>query len=145
MEPIPILPVELTNDVISHKSLVIKLMAEQSKVYLRDLNKFSDDVMQHEQEMETDVLPNIALPHSKSDAVKTPFIVVAKYNQGIVWNNGNKVKLMVLIGAPQNANKEHLIIIAKLASNLADDNFIGVLLNSDIQQIVAEKIRGLYE
>ena len=145
MEPIPVVPVELTNDVISHKSLVIKLMAEQSEVYLRDVNKFSDDVMQHEQEMETDVLPNIALPHSKSDAVKTPFIVVAKYNQGIVWNNGNKVKLMVLIGAPQNANKEHLIIIAKLASNLADDNFIGVLLNSDIQQIVAEKIRGLYE
>ena len=144
MEPIPILPVELTSDVITHKSSVIKLMAEQSKVYLTDVNKFSVDVMQHEQEMETDVLPNIALPHSKSDAVKTPFIVVAKYNQGIVWNNANKVKLVVLIGAPKNANKEHLTIIAKLAANLADDDFIEVLLNSDIQT-VAEKIRGLYE
>ena len=121
MEPIPVLPVELTSDVITHKSSVIKLMAEKSEVYLTDVNKFSADVMQHEQEMETDVLPNIALPHSKSDAVKTP-----------------------LIGAPQNANKEHLTIIAKLAANLADDDFIEVLLNSDIQT-VAEKIRGLYE
>ena len=144
MEPIPVLPVELTSDVITHKSSVIKLMAEQSKVYLTDVNKFSVDVMQHEQEMETDVLPNIALPHSKSDAVKTPFIAVGKYNQGVIWNNENKVKLIVMIGAPQNANKEHLAIIAKLASKLADDDFIELLLNSDIQT-VAEKIRGLYE
>ena len=144
MEPIPVLPVELTSDVITHKSSVIKLMAEQSEVYLTDVNKFSADVMQHEQEMETDVLPDIALPHSKSSAVKTPFIVVAKYNQGVIWNNENKVKLIVMIGAPQNANKEHLAIIAKLASKLADDDFIELLLNSDIQT-VAEKIRGLYE
>ncbi len=144
MEPIPVLPVELTSDVITHKSSVIKLMAEQSEVYLTDVNKFSADVMQHEQEMETDVLPNIALPHSKSSAVKTPFIAVGKYNQGVIWNNENKVKLIVMIGAPQNANKEHLAIIAKLASKLADDDFIELLLNSDIQT-VAEKIRGLYE
>lgn len=38
----------------------------------------------------------------------------------------------------------YLSIIAKLASNLADDDFIQDLLNSDIQ-IVANKIRGLYE
>ena len=144
MEPIPVLPVELTTDVITHKSSVIKLMAEQSEVYLTDVNKFSADVMQHEQEMETDVLPDIALPHSKSSAVKTPFIAVGKYNQGVIWNNENKVKLIVMIGAPQNANKEHLAIIAKLASKLADDDFIELLLNSDIQT-VAEKIRGLYE
>ncbi|WP_279084661.1 PTS sugar transporter subunit IIA [Gilliamella apis] len=144
MEPIPVLPVELTSDVITHKSSVIKLMAEKSEVYLTDVNKFSADVMQHEQEMETDVLPDIALPHSKSSAVKTPFIAVGKYNQGVIWNNENKVKLIVMIGAPQNANKEHLAIIAKLASKLADDDFIELLLNSDIQT-VAEKIRGLYE
>ncbi|PXY92870.1 PTS sugar transporter subunit IIA [Gilliamella apis] len=144
MEPIPVLPVELTSDVITNKSSVIKLMAEKSEVYLTDVNKFSADVMQHEQEMETDVLPDIALPHSKSSAVKTPFIAVGKYNQGVIWNNENKVKLIVMIGAPQNANKEHLAIIAKLASKLADDDFIELLLNSDIQT-VAEKIRGLYE
>ena len=144
MEPIPVLPVELTNDVLSNKLSVIKLMASQSGIYLTDINKFFEDVMQHEQEMETDVLPDIALPHSKSSAVKTPFIAVGKYNQGVIWNNENKVKLIVMIGAPQNANKEHLAIIAKLASNLADDDFIELLLNSDIQT-VAEKIRGLYE
>ena len=144
MEPIPVLPVELTNDVLSNKLSVIKLMASQSGIYLTDINKFFEDVMQHEQEMETDVLPDIALPHSKSSAVKTPFIAVGKYNQGVIWNNENKVKLIVMIGAPQNANKEHLAIIAKLASKLADDDFIELLLNSDIQT-VAEKIRGLYE
>ena len=144
MEPIPVLPVELTSDVLSNKLSVIKLMASQSGIYLTDINKFFEDVMQHEQEMETDVLPDIALPHSKSSAVKTPFIAVGKYNQGVIWNNENKVKLIVMIGAPQNANKEHLAIIAKLASKLADDDFIELLLNSDIQT-VAEKIRGLYE
>jgi hypothetical protein len=37
-----------------------------------------------------------------------------------------------------------LTIIAKLAANLADDDFIAQLLNSDIQTI-AHKVRGIYE
>lgn len=144
MQPIPVLSVDLTIDITNQKSSVINLMAKASQVYLTNVKSFFDDVMAHEQEMETDMLPDIALPHAKSTAVNTPFIVVGKYIDGIVWNNGNKVKLVILIGAPEHANKEHLSIIAKLASNLADDDFIQDLLNSDIQ-IVANKIRGLYE
>ncbi|OTQ40480.1 hypothetical protein B6D20_09900, partial [Gilliamella apicola] len=74
----------------------------------------------------------------------TPFIAVSKYSDGIIWNNNNKVKLIVMIGAQENADKEHLTIIAKLAANLADDDFIAQLLNSDIQTI-ARKVRGIYE
>ncbi|MCO6551401.1 MAG: PTS sugar transporter subunit IIA [Gilliamella sp.] len=144
MQPIPVLSVDLTIDITNQKSSVINLMAKASQVYLTNVKSFFDDVMAHEQEMETDMLPDIALPHAKSTAVNTPFIVVGKYIDGIVWNNDNKVKLVILIGAPEHANKEHLSIIAKLASNLADDDFIQDLLNSDIQ-IVANKIRGLYE
>ncbi|OCG48454.1 hypothetical protein A9G35_01710 [Gilliamella sp. Choc5-1] len=144
MQSIPVLSVDLTSDITNQKSSVINLMAKASQVYLTNVKSFFDDVMAHEQEMETDMLPDIALPHAKSTAVNTPFIVVGKYIDGIVWNNDNKVKLVILIGAPEHANKEHLSIIAKLASNLADDDFIQDLLNSDIQ-IVANKIRGLYE
>ncbi|MWN30899.1 hypothetical protein GQ597_08355 [Gilliamella sp. Pra-s65] len=144
MQSIPVLSVDLTSDVTNQKSSVINLMAKASQVYLTNVKSFFDDVMAHEQEMETDMLPDIALPHAKSTAVNSPFIVVGKYIDGIVWNNDNKVKLVILIGAPEHANKEHLSIIAKLASNLADDDFIQDLLNSDIQ-FVANKIRGLYE
>ncbi|MCX8596550.1 MULTISPECIES: PTS sugar transporter subunit IIA [unclassified Gilliamella] len=144
MALIPVIPVELTDNLAQDKSLVIKLMAENSNEYLNNVTKFFQDVMNHEEEMDTDVLTDIALPHAKSGAVKTPFIVVGKYNPGIIWNNENKVKLVVMIGAPENADKEHLTIIAKLASNLADDDFIEELLNSDIQT-VAKLIRGLYE
>ncbi|OCG77261.1 hypothetical protein A9G42_05795 [Gilliamella sp. Nev6-6] len=144
MLSIPVLSVDLTRDIVNQKSAVINLMAETSQAYLTDVKTFFEDVMIHEQEMETDVLPDVALPHAKSIAVKMPFIVVGKYIDGIIWNNGNKVKLVILIGAPENANKEHLVIIAKLASNLADDDFIQDLLKIDIQS-VANKIRGLYE
>ncbi|OCG19325.1 MULTISPECIES: PTS sugar transporter subunit IIA [unclassified Gilliamella] len=144
MQSIPVLPVDLTGNVVTQKSTVIHLMVETSQAYLTNVKTFFDDVMAHEQEMETDVLPDIALPHAKSSAVKTPFIVVGKYGDGIIWNNDNKVKLIVMIGAPEHANKEHLSIIAKLASNLANDDFVEDLLKSDIQS-VANKIRGLYE
>ncbi|NUF27192.1 PTS sugar transporter subunit IIA [Gilliamella sp. ESL0254] len=144
MQSIPVLPVDLTGDFVTQKSSVIHLMVETSQTYLTNVKTFFDDVMAHEQEMETDVLPDIALPHAKSSAVKTPFIVVGKYSDGIIWNNDNKVKLIVMIGAPEHANKEHLSIIAKLASNLANDDFVEDLLKSDIQS-VANKIRGLYE
>lgn len=144
MQSIPVLSVDLTSEVTNLKSSIINLMAETSQPYLIDVKSFFEDVMAHEQEMETDVLPDIALPHAKSTAVNTPFIVVGKCIDGIVWNNGNKVKLVILIGAPEHANKEHLSIIAKLASNLANDDFVEDLLKSDIQS-VANKIRGLYE
>lgn len=144
MDLIPVVPVELSEVSSTQKSSIINLMATKSEAYLTDVNKFSADVMFHEQEMETDVVPDIALPHAKSNAVKTPFIAVTKNLEGVEWNNNNKVKLIVLIGAPEHANKEHLTIIAKLASNLAMDDFVEELLKSDIYT-VANKIRGLYE
>lgn len=143
MTSIPVVPVELTNDVLKQKSSIIRVMAQNSQNYLTDVEKFVADVMAHEQEMDTDLLPDIALPHAKSDGVRTPFIAVSKYSDGIIWNN-NKVKLILMIGAQEHADKEHLAIIAKLATNLADDDFIAELLNSDIQTI-AHKVRGIYE
>lgn len=144
MASVPVVSIDLTNDFVDQKSSIINLMVTNCEVYLTDVKKFFADVMMHEQEMETDVVPNIALPHAKSSAVKTPFIAVAKKKQGVVWNNNNKVKLVVLIGAPEHANQDHLAIIAKLASNLAMDDFVEDLLSSDIDSI-ADKIRGLYE
>lgn len=134
MQSIPVLSVELTSDIVNQKSSVIHLMSNASQNYLTNVETFFDDVMAHEQEMETDVLPDVALPHAKSSAVKTPFIVVGKYLDGIIWNNGKQVKLVIMIGAPEHANKAHL----------ADDDFIATLLNSDTQSL-ADKVRGLYE
>lgn len=144
MASIPVIPVELTDDIAQDKSLVIQLMAENIKAYLTDVTQFFQDVITHEQEMETDVLTDIALPHAKSGAVKTPFIAIGRYLKGVIWNNDNKVKLVIMIGAPQHANQEHLTIIAKLASNLANDEFAQDLLNCNTQ-LLADKIRGLYE
>lgn len=144
MESIPVVPIELTSDIVNQKSSIINLMVAKSEIYLTDIEKFYTDVMAHEQEMETDVLPDIALPHAKSSAVITPFIAVIKNIDGILWNNNNKVKLVILIGAPEHASQDHLAIIAKLASNLAMDDFVEELLNSNINSI-ADKVRGLYE
>lgn len=144
MESIPVVPIELTSNIVNQKSSIINLMVAKSEIYLTDIEKFYTDVMAHEQEMETDVLPDIALPHAKSSAVITPFIAVIKNIDGILWNNNNKVKLVILIGAPEHASQDHLAIIAKLASNLAMDDFVEELLNSNINSI-ADKVRGLYE
>lgn len=143
MENIQVFPATLPED-MKDKSSIIRLMSEAGQINLNSVDGFVDDVMNHENEMETDVLPQVALPHAKSESVNTPFIVVAKSTNGIIWNHDNKVKLIIMIAAGKNAAKEHLTIIAKLASNLADDDFIDELINSDINEI-ANKIRGLYE
>lgn len=144
MQGIPVIPVNMAQTIVQQKSDVISILVEASAQYLNNVNQFVSDVLAHEQEMETDLLPNIALPHAKSEAVNTPFIALAKDSEGVVWNNSNKVKLIIMIAAGKHADKEHLAIIAKLASNLADDDFVEELLNSDIDSI-ANKIRGLYE
>lgn len=128
---------------VEDKLSIIRLMSVSGKMNVSNVDDLVNDIMIHEEEMETDVLPNIALPHAKSGAVNTPFIVIAKHDKGIKWNN-SFVKLIIMIAVGKNAEKEHLDIIAKLASNLADDDFIDNLLNEDINTI-AKIIRGIYE
>lgn len=66
---------------------------------------FVADVMAHEQEIETKVLPNnIVLFYAKSSVVKTLFIAITKNSTGVVWNN-NKVKLSVLINSSEQLTK----------------------------------------
>lgn len=144
MQKLNVFSVPLTKEIISSKLLIIKEMVATGKSNTNNSDQLVADIMAHELEMETDVLPDVALPHAKSSAVDSPFIVVTKWPDGVKWNNDNKVKLIILIAAGNDASKEHLAIIAKLASNLADDDFIEDLLNSDVNQI-ADKIRALYE
>lgn len=144
MQKLNVFSVPLTKEIISSKLLIIKEMVATGKSNTNNSDQLVADIMAHELEMETDVLPDVALPHAKSSAVDSPFIVVTKWPDGVKWNNDNKVKLIILIAAGKDASKEHLAIIAKLASNLADDDFNEDLLNSDVNQI-ADKIRALYE
>lgn len=144
MQKIEVYPSVLSDNAIKSKLSVIQTMVAAGQHNVSNSEQLVADIMAHELEMETDVLPEVALPHAKSIAVNTPFIVVAKQQQGIIWNNDNLVKLIIMIAAGKEASKEHLAIIAKLASHLADDDFLEELLNSDEQQI-ANKIRGIYE
>lgn len=67
---------------------------------------FVADVMAHEQEIETKVLPNnIVLFHAKSSVLKTLFIAITKNSTDVVWDNNNKVKLSLLINSSEQLTK----------------------------------------
>ena len=61
-----------------------------------------------------------AIPHTKTDAVKTPFVAYAKLSHAMDWDgNGEMVKHIFMIGVPKESGSNlHMRIISELSKNI---------------------------
>lgn len=97
---------------------------------LIDASRFRDAVIEREKQGHTAIGFGIAIPHGKSDAVKTPRVVFGMKKEGVVWDpSGERVQLVFLIAVPEKqAGNEHLQILRLLAQKLIDEQFRNALL-----------------
>lgn len=113
---------------------VIRFIADKAKSVdvLNNTEKFMEAVLSREKEISTSIGYNIAIPHGKTDAVKTPFIAYVNVNKVFIWDekNHDAVKGIFLIGVPsENTNKLHLKAISEISKKLIDSSFRNELLN----------------
>ncbi|BCU81076.1 hypothetical protein JIR001_08590 [Polycladomyces abyssicola] len=106
---------------------------------LIDASRFREAVIEREKQGHTGIGFGIAIPHGKSDAVKTPRVAFGMKKEGLVWDSsGEKVQLVFLIAVPEKqAGNEHLQILRLLAQKLIDEKFRNAL------QEVATKEKAL--
>ncbi|MFC6177273.1 PTS sugar transporter subunit IIA [Companilactobacillus huachuanensis] len=108
---------------------------EMAKMFLKDgvitdIGKYTDSVMERERTGTTGVGGGIAIPHGKSDVVKTSSIAFAKLNHPVDWDalDGKKVSMVFMLSIPEGSeSKEHLRVLSLLAQRLMDDDVIDAL------------------
>ncbi len=98
---------------------------------LADKAKYKEGILKREAGSSTAVGMNIAIPHAKSEAVKTPGLAAITVPSGVDYESpeGDLSKLLFMIAAP-NDGDIHLEVLSRLMTILMDSEFSSKLMNA---------------
>ncbi|MFG6329026.1 MAG: fructose-specific PTS transporter subunit EIIC [Lachnospiraceae bacterium] len=108
----------------------IELMAKSGKI--RDIEAYRKQVYAREEESTTGIGEGIAIPHGKCDAVTKPGLAAMVIKDGVDFDSldGEPVKLLFLIAAPNTKDNVHLDVLSKLSVLMMDEEFSDALCNA---------------
>ncbi|WP_099156586.1 PTS fructose transporter subunit IIABC [Virgibacillus ndiopensis] len=92
---------------------------------LNDKEEFMKGILAREKQSTTGIGEGIAIPHAKSEAVKTPAIAFGRSANGIDYDSldGQPAHLFFMIAASEGANNAHLEALSRLSTFLMDQQF----------------------
>lgn len=107
---------------------IVTLMGKSDRI--SDLAVYHKGVLAREEESTTAVGEGVAIPHCKSDSVKTAGLAAMTLPNGVDYDapDGEPVKVMFLIAAPNTKENVHVDVLSKLSVLLLDENFTKKLL-----------------
>ena len=125
--------IELNGSATDKKDVLNKmvdLMAKSGKI--ADVETYRAGVFAREEEGTTGIGEGIAIPHCKSDAVKTPGLAAMVVKGGVEFDSldGAPVHILFLIAAPNTKDNVHLDVLSKLSVLLMDENFTKNLIEA---------------
>lgn len=97
-----------------------------------DKEAFIDDVLFRESEGVTGIGQGVAIPHGKSSAVANTTIAIGLCDHDVPWESldDEPVNVVILFAVrDQDANTLHLKLLQKVATLLANDDFIEKMRN----------------
>ena len=100
-------------------------------IHLPEGERFLKAIFDREKIVSTGIGMGVAIPHAKLSAYNDFFIAIACLKSGIDWNalDGAPVRLIFLIGGPDDKQTEYLKILSSLTDVLRDEelrkNLIG--------------------
>lgn len=124
--------IELGVKLNSKSQAIDKLVALHDKAgNLLDAKAYKEGILAREQGGTTAIGEGIAIPHAKSDAVKSPALSVVTVPAGVDYGSpdGRPSDLIFMIAAP-NDGDVHLEVLARLMTMLMDKDFKNQLLNA---------------
>jgi PTS system nitrogen regulatory IIA component len=85
--------------------------------------RFKTAIFDREKIVSTGIGMGVAIPHAKLASYNDFFIAIGILNSGIDWNalDGAPVRLLFLIGGPDDKQTEYLKILSNLTSILRDE------------------------
>lgn len=107
-----------------------ELMAKSGK--LNDTKAYTDGLFEREKESTTAVGEGIAIPHYKGGAVKEPGLAAMVIRDGVDFDSidGQPVKLIFAIAAPNVKENVHLDVLSKLSVLMMNEGFVARLISA---------------
>jgi nitrogen PTS system EIIA component len=101
---------------------LVDLVASQKKV--SEKNRFYQAIAERENLVSTGIGMGIAIPHAKLNVCQDFFIAVAVLIKGVEWNaiDDSLVRLVFLIGGPENRQTEYLKILSLITTAMRDEH-----------------------
>ena len=110
--------------------------------YVKD--DYIDGMLKREETFATNIGNEIAIPHGIEDAkkqVKKSGIAVMAFPDGVIWNDDEKVRLVIGIAG---VGDEHLEILGNIAENFSTIEEVDKLIDSnDINYIYKKFTQGV--
>lgn len=125
---------------------VIRALAGQAEEQGRlDAPGVVDAALAREAQSTTAVGHGVAIPHARSAAVSVPTLVFGRLQAPVEWDapDGEPVDLVFLIAVPEDAGKQHLRVLAKLARALMRDEFRESLRRATSAGAVVDLVKDL--
>ncbi|NCF70198.1 MAG: PTS transporter subunit EIIA [Chlamydiales bacterium] len=91
---------------------------------LVDREAFHQAILEREKIVSTGIGMGVAVPHAKLPDYDDFFIVIGIHKDGVDWNalDGNPVKLVFMIGGPDDRQTQYLKILSSLTMAIKDEN-----------------------
>jgi fructose PTS system EIIA component len=114
--------------------------------YIIDKEKYLTAVREREAKGTTGIGFGVAIPHGKSDGVKSPCVAYARLATPVEWNSfdGKPVSNIFLIAVPQaNAGNDHLKILIAISKRLMHEDFRQQLEQATTQEEILDVIQNI--
>jgi fructose PTS system EIIBC or EIIC component len=111
---------------------------------ITDRSVFKAAILKREEQSTTGIGDGIAIPHAKTQDVKSPAIVFGRSDLGVDYESldGQPAHLFFMIAAPEGANNTHLEALARLSGILMRDDARQRLLNAKDANEILEIINS---
>lgn len=135
------LNVESRNEALSK---LVDVLEESGK--LLDREAFYQAILEREKIVSTGIGIEVAIPHAKLAGYQDFFITIGIQKQrGIEWNaiDGTPVRIIFMIGGPENRQTEYLKILSLLTIAIKDEERRKRILKAQTPKDVIEAFEGL--
>lgn len=133
MDLLKIQSIQLNGSALNKNDVIEKLTSLMNNTgSLSNPEVYKKCVLAREEESTTGIGEGIAIPHAKSDSVKTPSLCAMVLPDGVDYDalDGKPVHLLFLIAAPDTDDNVHLDVLSRLSVLLMDDTFTHNLKNA---------------
>lgn len=134
------------SEVFTKNHIKINLDLKDKDAYFRYIAKLSielgigkeeqgvyEGLVSREKEFATNLGDGIAIPHTKSDYIIKPAILILKPQKEVSWGNDAEEDVRIIISIlsfNEQGGNTHLELLASLARKLVDEKFKNALVNS---------------
>lgn len=123
---------------------LIDLLESQEKLHDRDA--FFQAILEREKIVSTGIGIGVAIPHAKLSGYEDFFIAIGiQKGEGIEWEalDGLPVRLIFMIGGPENEQTEYLNILSMITTAMKDEERRKALLKANTAQEVIAVFEGI--